>query len=249
MHSTWNSCFGRPSRSTTYSDFILAWRFVLQQFESLFDCQENVSTLQQTILQLAVTGQLVQHPSSEENEKTPPKRDMKNERDLTKENTRRLSALENFRLTELPKGWKWATVGQIGDVITGGTPTKSKQEYYGSDFAFFKPSDLNSGYYVDKSTDGLSKLGITQAKLLPRKSVLVTCIGASIGKTGLTRIEGASNQQINSLFRINLCFQNLCILFVYLHNFSYILENLHQRLLFLFSTKPNSKACHFQCPQ
>ncbi len=99
----------------------------------------------------------------------------------------------------LPKGWIWRRLGEIGEVVTGTTPSKSREEYYARDFPFYKPTDLNNGYYVRKSEDGLSKKGIEEARLLPVKSILVTCIGATIGKTGFIRIEGASNQQINAI--------------------------------------------------
>lgn len=107
--------------------------------------------------------------------------------------------LETSDLPELPQGWVWTSLGEIADIVTGTTPTKSKKEYYGTDFPFFKPTDLNDGYHVRKSRDGLSKKGIEKARLLPDKSTLVTCIGATIGKTGFIRAAGACNQQINSL--------------------------------------------------
>ena len=100
----------------------------------------------------------------------------------------------------LPEGWVWKKVSDLGEVLTGTTPTKAKKEYYDSkDYPFFKPTDLNEGYYVKKSGDGLSKKGIEEARLLPSKSILVTCIGATIGKTGLIRVSGAFNQQINAI--------------------------------------------------
>jgi type I restriction enzyme S subunit len=102
-------------------------------------------------------------------------------------------------LPELPEGWVWMRVGEIGEIVTGTTPSKAKKEYYGKNYLFFKPTDLNSGYYVRESRDGLSKKGIKKARLLPAKSILVTCIGATIGKTGFIRTEGASNQQINAI--------------------------------------------------
>lgn len=43
------------------------------------------------------------------------------------------------------------------------------------------------------------KKGIQKARLLPDRSILVTCIGATIGKVGFIRTEGASNQQINAI--------------------------------------------------
>jgi type I restriction enzyme S subunit len=45
----------------------------------------------------------------------------------------------------------------------------------------------------------LSKEGAIAGRLLPELSILVTCIGATIGKTGLARVSCATNQQINAL--------------------------------------------------
>ncbi len=108
-------------------------------------------------------------------------------------------------LYELPTGWVWTSIKEIGEVITGTTPSKSNAEYYGRDFPFFKPTDLNKGYYVREAEDGLSKEGIQKARLIPEKSILVTCIGATISKTGFIRVQGSCNQQINAIVpNINL---------------------------------------------
>lgn len=110
-----------------------------------------------------------------------------------------LLPLNTSNLPKLPNSWIWIILKEIGTIITGTTPSKAKKEYYGNDFLFFKPTDLNNGYYVKNSKDRLSKEGIQHARLLPKKSTLVTCIGATIGKTGFIRIPGASNQQINAI--------------------------------------------------
>ncbi len=106
-------------------------------------------------------------------------------------------------LNDLPESWMCLRLAEIGEIVTGTTPSKKKKEYYGNEFPFYKPSDLNNGYHVNKSDDGLSKEGIKKARLLPSKSILVTCIGATIGKVGLIMKEGASNQQINAIIPDN----------------------------------------------
>jgi type I restriction enzyme S subunit len=98
-----------------------------------------------------------------------------------------------------PLEWKWTTIKEIGEVVTGTTPSKSQPKYYGKDYPLFKPTDLNKGFYVRNAEDGLSHEGIRRSRLLPANSILVTCIGATIGKTGFSRVEGASNQQINAV--------------------------------------------------
>ncbi|MDE5743189.1 MAG: restriction endonuclease subunit S, partial [Bacteroidales bacterium] len=100
---------------------------------------------------------------------------------------------------EVPASWAWTTLGEIGDIITGSTPPKDITEYYGGNIPFYKPTDLEQGINTKISTDTLTALGYNQSRKIPVGSVLVTCIGATIGKTGLISTEGACNQQINAI--------------------------------------------------
>ncbi len=100
---------------------------------------------------------------------------------------------------EVPDGWVWTTLGEIGDIVTGSTPSKDISEYYGGDIPFFKPADLDQGIETSTSIDHLTERGYEQSRKLPAKSVLVTCIGATIGKTGLITTDGTCNQQINAI--------------------------------------------------
>lgn len=147
-----------------------------------------------------------------------------NERNNSK--YRELPTVDTSNLPELPESWTWTRIGQIGEVVTGRTPKKSNPDYYSNDYPFFKPADLNSGFYVKSSVDKLSKEGINHARLLPEKSVLVTCIGATIGKTGFIRVQGASNQQINAI----ITYKHILPEFVYFYCISHqfqkeIIEN------------------------
>jgi len=103
------------------------------------------------------------------------------------------------KVFEKKDGWEESSVKDMGETVTGKTPKTAVQEYYGNEFCFFKPKDLDKGYFVNDSEAKLSKKGLEILKNLPEKSVMVTCIGATIGKTGLNRVEGATNQQINSI--------------------------------------------------
>ena len=45
---------------------------------------------------------------------------------------------------EIPKGWKAGTVGQLGDVVSGGTPTTTYEDYYcNQGIAWITPNDLH----------------------------------------------------------------------------------------------------------
>ncbi|EIT5429479.1 restriction endonuclease subunit S [Campylobacter jejuni] len=101
-------------------------------------------------------------------------------------------------MTNLPQGWEVKTLSEIGEIITGSTPSKSNVEFYRKDYPFFKPSDFEQGYFLENAGDNLSKLGFGKARQLPPKTILVVCIG-SLGKVALTRVIESCNQQINAI--------------------------------------------------
>lgn len=98
---------------------------------------------------------------------------------------------------EVPGNWCWTTVDMVSIVITGGTPSKKKSEYYGAECPFFKPADLDAGRHMFEASEYLSEKGKSVARVIPAQSTAVCCIG-SIGKSGYLEIEGTTNQQINS---------------------------------------------------
>ncbi|EHN8291239.1 restriction endonuclease subunit S, partial [Campylobacter coli] len=95
-------------------------------------------------------------------------------------------------------GWEVKTLSEIGEIVTGSTPSKSNLDFYGKDYPFFKPSDFEQGYFLENAGDNLSKLGFDKARQLPPKTILVVCIG-SLGKVALTKVIGSCNQQINAI--------------------------------------------------
>ena len=90
---------------------------------------------------------------------------------------------------------------EIGTIITGNTPSKKNDEYYGSDdIMFIKPSDIDEKYItnLEKSEGYISEKARNKVRILPKDTVLVTCIG-TIGKVGILEKEGTCNQQINAI--------------------------------------------------
>lgn len=100
---------------------------------------------------------------------------------------------------EVPGNWVWTTIRNIGRSVTGTTPSKKNELFYGEEYPFFKPTDLEQGYFVEHAREYLSKEGIDKGRFIPKYSTLVTCIGATIGKCGFSRIDGSANQQINAI--------------------------------------------------
>ena len=100
---------------------------------------------------------------------------------------------------ELPEGWAWARLGTVFSTVTGATPSTKDASLYGTDYPFYKPTDLDAGYNVCGAEDSVSEKGYLSGRPLPKFSVLVTCIGATIGKTGYISNAGICNQQINAV--------------------------------------------------
>jgi hypothetical protein len=95
--------------------------------------------------------------------------------------------------------WRRLKVSELGEAITGSTPPTKDAKNLGDELPFFKPTDLDAGYNVREARQFLSAKGAKLARALPAGAVLVTCIGATIGKTGFSRVRCATNQQINAL--------------------------------------------------
>ena len=168
----------------------------------------NTKALRQKILDLAIHGKLVpQDPNDEpasvllERIRAEKERLIKEGKIKRPKKTKATSDKPHYENVpfEVPSSWVWTTLGDIAEIITGNTPSKDIKEYYSGNIPFFKPTDLEQGIHTKYSKDRLTPLGFEQSRKLPANSVLVTCIGATIGKTGLTTVEGTCNQQINAI--------------------------------------------------
>lgn len=101
----------------------------------------------------------------------------------------------------MKQGWTEKTLKEIGNTQTGTTPKTSDKENYGDFIPFIKPADIDiqDNGEVRYDNDGLSKKGIITARKIPKGSVLMVCIGATIGKVGFVDRDVSCNQQINTL--------------------------------------------------
>lgn len=92
-------------------------------------------------------------------------------------------------------------LSDIGKIITGNTPkTSDSKNYDSNDIPFVKPSDIFDDEItsIDSTEYWISECARDKARVLPKNSILVTCIGI-IGKVGINTVECAFNQQINAI--------------------------------------------------
>ncbi len=94
--------------------------------------------------------------------------------------------------------WEQRKLADLGEIMTGSTPSTTKSEYYSDDgLPWVTPTDIESNIISD-SPRKLSEEGVKVARVVPANTILCTCI-ASIGKNALLSVKGSFNQQINSL--------------------------------------------------
>ena len=112
-----------------------------------------------------------------------------------------------------PMGWKTYKIGEVGEVITGNTPSRKRPEYYGDDIEWIKSDNINDpSFFLTEAAERISVAGKKVARTTPKGSLLVTCIAGSrscIGNAAIANREVAFNQQINAFVpseRINIWF-------------------------------------------
>ena len=107
---------------------------------------------------------------------------------------------ENTNIIDgVPEGWEKKSIGEIGTVITGKTPSTSNKENYGGSIPFITIPDMHTGIYPVSSVFLSEKGAESQSKkYIPQGALIVSCIGTA-GLVCITKERCQTNQQINSL--------------------------------------------------
>jgi type I restriction enzyme S subunit len=181
-------------------------RFTFNNLPRITTRASHIKQLRQTILNLAVRGKLVEQDPSDE----PAAELLKwiTERkaqmiDVTVNRGRRckhsaISITDSEKYIELPHAWGWARLRELGLTQTGSSPSSANPDLFGEEIPFIKPGDLD-GKEIFYDGPGLSVEGIKHSQLASSGTVLMVCIGATLGKVNTTSRPICFNQQINSL--------------------------------------------------
>ena len=130
-----------------------------------------------------------------------------------------------LRFKEFTDEYKDYYINELGDVITGTTPPTNDKENYGNEYLWASPIDMGLYKYVYDTKNKLSEKGFKKVRPIPKDSILVTCIGSTIGKMGIAYKEMATNQQINTLI-CNKNFDNNYIYYCIEYNFPRFLNKI-----------------------
>ena len=102
---------------------------------------------------------------------------------------------------------KWVTK-KLGDLIidsyAGGTPNRSREDYYGGDIPWVSSGEVNNPEIIS-TIENITLTGLTNssAKWIPANSILVALYGATAGQVSMLRIKATSNQAVLAIIPNN----------------------------------------------
>lgn len=105
-----------------------------------------------------------------------------------------------MRFPEFSGEWESTPISTIADIIGGGTPDTSVDEYWGGNIQWFTPSEIGKEKYAYLSDRTITEAGLknSSAKLLPQGTVLLST-RATIGECSIATAECTTNQGFQSL--------------------------------------------------
>lgn len=100
----------------------------------------------------------------------------------------------------VPEGWKKQKISEFGEIITGKTPSTTKEQYYGGNIPFVKIPDMHNCVYpiVTEFTLTTEGANTQKNKFIPKNGIMVSCI-ATVGLVNIAIEPCQTNQQINSI--------------------------------------------------
>ena len=109
-------------------------------------------------------------------------------------------AVPEIRFKGFTGVWEQRKLGDIADIVGGGTPSTGNQSYWDGDIDWYAPAEIADQIYANSSQKKITGLGYenSSAKMLPPGTVLFTS-RAGIGKTAILTRKGCTNQGFQSI--------------------------------------------------
>lgn len=97
--------------------------------------------------------------------------------------------------------WEKIKLGEICRTASGGTPNRSRKEYYSGNIPWVKSGELNNRY-IFNTEEKITKeaLNNSSAKLFDSGTLLIAMYGATAGKTSILKIPSSINQAICAIY-------------------------------------------------
>ncbi len=195
---------------------------LLNHFKELTILPKNAHELKGLILKLAVQGNLTDHwrsenPEIESASKLLERLKVEKDKLIKEKKIKKEKPLLNIKkeelISNLPNKWITIRLGEIGDWGAGSTPLRSNSLFYDGEINWFKSGELNNDIIDYESNEKITEFALKKASLRLNNpgDVLIAMYGATIGKTGILKIKGTTNQAVCA------CTPFSCITSLYLH--------------------------------
>lgn len=180
-----NHLLATLTSSQDSADFSASWQRIAAHFDMLFTTEASIDALKQTLLQLAVMGKLVPQNSNDEPASVMLKR------------------YEVSSIKATSSGWCHVTLGKLGVVYGGATPSKAKPEYWSGTIPWVSPKDMKR-FYIGAAEDSVNEDAISETalKIIPSGSLLMVVRGMILAHSfpvALTTCEVTINQDMKAL--------------------------------------------------
>ncbi|MDP5138298.1 restriction endonuclease subunit S, partial [Rheinheimera baltica] len=197
------------TQSQNADDLASSWQRLAAHFDTLFTTEYSIDALKKTILQLAVMGKLVKQdlndePASELLKRIALEKDALVKAGKIKKQKPLPPIGDDEKPFELPQGWEWCRLEQLGLTSTGKTPSTSNSEFFGGEVPFIGPGQINQMGEILTSDKFLTEKGVIESTEGMPGDILTVCIGGSIGKSAITKNRITFNQQINAIRPIHV---------------------------------------------
>ena len=97
----------------------------------------------------------------------------------------------------IPEGWKVGRLGEFCKCLLGGTPSRSKEEYWNGEVNWINSGEINK-FRILEASEKITELGLAKSatKLLPKKTTVLAITGATLGQVSLLEIDTCANQSV-----------------------------------------------------
>ena len=183
-----------------------------ENFNELLKSEFAVTALKNSILKLGVNGRLTVGVSDRSNSEDL-YRELRSERELLiskgklKEKSLFIDfdGLESLK-TSIPDGWCWVRLGEIAEVVRGGSPRPAgDSRFYDGSIPFLKVGDItrSTGKMVEGWTATIKEAGLHKTRLINGRTVLLTNSGATLGISAICNFETTFNDGIAAFINLS----------------------------------------------
>ena len=109
--------------------------------------------------------------------------------------------IPEIRFAGFTDPWEQCKLGEVAEIIGGGTPDTNNPNYWDGDIDWYSPAELGEQIYADASQRRITREGYenSSAKMLPADKTILFTSRAGIGTTAILRRSACTNQGFQSL--------------------------------------------------